>query len=239
MRQSIVFLIAITVALNVTLTGCNRQARQKGPDEMTSAQAAMEADCVVHYFKSNGSAYMTRQQHRFNPEAGFFEASSMEPTGKVKCSLVRDSYNSSGQEQKSLSDLPDSFWNKNLATALFYSFCAGGEILNTGSMVAGEDVKIEGQWYKSFKPAWPTDVDVIILRSLASARVERIELTDPQDDVSWMIRCYNCRYSAGMEKSVPRTIDVYDTENGVASKKLMIRFDYKDIRKITPVRVQN
>jgi len=163
MKQSTVLLIAITVALNVTLTGCHRQDRQEGPDAMASVQAVIEADCIVHYFKSNGSAYMTRQQHRFNPEAGFFEASSMEPTGKVKCSLVRDSYHSSGQEQKPLSDLPDSFWNKNLATALFYSFCAGGELLNTGSMIAGENVKIEGQWYKPFKPAWPTDVDVVIL----------------------------------------------------------------------------
>jgi hypothetical protein len=206
---------------------------------MAPAQAAMEADCVVHYFKSNGSAYITRQQHRFNPEAGFFEASSMEPTGQVYCSLMREMYRSSGQKQSPLSDLPDSFWNKNLATALFYSFCAGGELLGTASMIAGDNAKIEGQWYKTFKPAWPTDVDVTILQSLDSARVERVELTDPQDDVSWMLRCYNLRFSAELQTSVPRTIDVYNIENGVASKELMVRFDYEDIRKITLAREQD
>lgn len=239
MRHSTVLLIAITVALNVTLTGCNRQVRQEGPNEMASPQAAMEAGCIVHYFKSNGSAYITRQQHRFNPEAGFFEAVGKEPTGPVQCSLTRDMYHSSGQKQKLLSDLPDSFWNKNLATVLFYSFCAGGELLDTGSMTAGENFKIEGQWYKPFEPAWPADVDVKILQSIDSLRVERVELTDPLDDVSWMVRCYNLRYSAELEKSVPRTIDVYNIENGVASKELMIRFDYEDIRKITPVLEQN
>lgn len=239
MRHSTVLLIAITVALNITLTGCNRQARQEGPDEMASPQAAMEADCIVHYFKSDGSAYMTRQQHRFNPDAGFFEASAIEPTGKVQCSLVREMYQSSGQKQDPLSDLPDSFWNKNLATALFYSFCAGGELLETASMTAGDTVKIEGQWYKPFRPAWPTDVDVTVLQSLDSARVERVELTDPQDDVAWMLSCYNVRYSAALQTSIPRTIDVYNIENGVASKELMIRFDYEDIRKISPVPEQN
>jgi len=239
MRHSTVLLIVIAVALNVTLTGCHRQTQQEGPDEVISTQALIETDCIVHYYKSNGSAYITRQRHGFNPEAGFFEAFSTEPTGKVQCSLIREIYQSSDEERKPLSDLPNSFWNRNLAIALFYSFCAGGELLDTASMTAGDPVKIEGQWYKPFKTAWPADVDVTVLQSLDLARVERVELTDPKDDVAWMMSCYNRRYSGELEKSVPRTIDIYNIENGVASKELMIRFDYEDIRKITPVPAQN
>lgn len=202
-------------------------------------QPVIEADCIVQYFKSNGSAYITQQQHRYNPEAGFFEASSKEPTGKVQCSLVQDVFKSSGQKKALLSDLPGSFWDKNLATVLFYSFCAGGGLLDTASMTSGENVKIEGQWYQPFTPAWPVDADVKILQSVDSSRVELVELTDAQNDVSWLVRCYNYRYSSELRKRIPRTIDIYDTQNGIASKILMIRFDYKDIRKIISVQAPN
>jgi hypothetical protein len=106
-------------------------------------------------------------------------------------------------------------------------------------MTSGETVKIEGRWYQPFTPAWPVDAELKMLQPLDSSRVELIELTDADTDVSWLVRCYNYRYSRELANRIPRTIDVYDTQNGVASKKLMIRFDYKDIRKITPVQQPN
>jgi hypothetical protein len=233
MKHSTVLLIVSAAVLNLMFTGCGSQTRQRQQDESPSVQGSIEADCIVHYYKSNASAYITAQQHRFNPQAGFFQASSKEPVGTVQCSLVRDVFDSSELKKELLSDLPGSFWNQNLATVLFYSFCAGGDLLDTASMTAGENVKIDGQWYKPFTPAWPTDVDVKVLQSLDSRRVEAVELTDVKKGSVWLVRCYNHRFSRELDKRLPRTIDVYDIVNGIASKELMIRFDYSDIRKMT------
>jgi len=231
MKHSIILSIALLAVLNILLIGCDGQTRKEDRDEVVSVKVTIDADCIVHYFKSNASAYITRQRHGYNPGARFFQAASMEPTGKIQCSLKQDIFDSTGQKQVALSDLPESFLNKNLATVLFYSFCAGGNLLETGSMMTGDNIKIEGQWYKSLKPAWPNDVEVTLLQSLDSSRIELVQLDDSQDGLMWLARCYNDRYSRELEERVPRTVDVFDVRDGIASKELMIRFDYKDIRK--------
>ena len=232
MRHWTVLFVVLGVVSTLSLTGCEQQVQKETQKESSLTMATIQADCIVHYFKTNGSAYITRQQHECNPETGFFRATATEPIGKIQCTLNRDNFTSTGQKKVALSDLPDSFWNKNLATVLFYSFCAGGNLLDTSGMQAGENVKIEGQWYRPFKPAWPTDTDVTLLQSLYTERIELVELKDSQDDSKWLVECYNHRCSKELEERIPRTIDVYDIRDGIASKALMIRFDYKDIQKI-------
>ena len=231
MRHSTVLLFVSTAVLTLIFTGCDSQSRHQQV-EPVSARAAIGADCVAHYFKSNASAYITSQQHGFNPQTGFFQAASTEPVGTVECTLTQDVFSSSGPKGELLSDVPVSFWDKNLATVLFYGFCAGGDLLDAGALTPGENIKVQGQWYKSFKPGWPVDVEVMALQSLDSSRVELVELIDAQNGLWWLVQCYNYRFSKELKTQVPRTIDVYDVRNGIASKELMVRFDYKAIRKI-------
>ena len=230
MKHSAFLLIASIVGGTFLFSGCS-QSQQENQDEQVSVKAAITTDCIVHYYKTNASAYITRQQHGYNPSAGFFQAVSTEPTGVVQCSLLKDDYDAAGQKQQTLSDLPESFWSKNLAVAVFYSFCGGGGLLETESMVSGENIKIEGQWYKPLKPQWPSGVKITLLQSLDTKQIELVRLEDTQAGLAWLIRNYNLRYSKQLSKHLPRMIDVFDIRNGVASKELMIRFDYKDIQK--------
>ena len=229
MKHSVSLLIALSVAAVLFLTGCS-QSQQAIQDESVDGVATITADCIVHYYKSNASAYITRQQHGYNPSAGFFQAVSTEPGGTVQCSLLKENYESTGLEQPRLSDLPNSFGTKNLAMAVFYSFCAGGGLLDTGSMAAAENIKIEGRWYTPLTPQWPSDVKLTLLRSLETKRIEKVLLEDEQEGLSWWIDNYNLRYSKEISRRLPRMIDVFDIRNGIASKELMIRFDYKDIK---------
>ncbi|MEN8128294.1 MAG: hypothetical protein ABFR90_10905 [Planctomycetota bacterium] len=231
MRNSAVLSVVLLAVLNILLIGCGHDAQQDTQQETArSVSPTIETNCIVHYYKTNASDYITWQQHGYNPEAGFFTAVSTEPIGTVQCSLQEDDYDSSGQKEESLSDFPGSFWSKDLATILFYSFCAGADLLETESMAAGENIKIEGQWYKSLKTAWPRDVSVTVLQSLVSGRIEWVQLDNSQDGLVWLARCYNLRYNNELDKRIPRAIDVFDIRNGIASRDLMVRFDYKDIR---------
>lgn len=232
MRHGTILFVMLGVVSTLSLTGCQQQIQKETQDGVVPSMATIQADCIVHYFKTNASAYITRQRHDYNPETGFFRAVATEPIGKIQCTLNRDNFTSTGQKKAALSDLPDSFWNKNLATVLFYGFCAGGDLLEISSMQAGENVKIEGRWYRPFKPAWPTDTEVTLLQSLATGRIELLELSDSHEGLKWLVECYNYRYSKQLKERVPRSIDVYDIRDGIASKELMIRFDYKDIQKL-------
>lgn len=238
MKNTVSLLIALIVVVGLLFAGCG-QSQQKTQDEPVTVTASITTDCIVHYFKTNASAYITRQQHGYNPSAGYFHAVSEEPTGTVQCSLMEDDYQSSGQKKQTLSDLPAAFWSKNLAIAVFYSFSAGGELLETESMLSAENVKIEGQWYTPLKPQWPIGVKVTLLQSPGTKRVEKVLLEDEQEGLSWLIENYNLRYSKEISKRLPRTIDVFDIRNGVASKELMIRFDYKDIQKVQTQEISN
>jgi hypothetical protein len=228
MKHSVSLLIASIIVVGLLFAGCG-QSQQETQGEPVSVEAAITTDCIVHYYKTNASAYITRQQHGYNPTAGFFQAVSTEPTGTVQCSLLKDDYDSSDPKQQTLSDLPGSFWSKNLAVAVFYSFCGGGGLLETESMVPAANIKIEGQWYKHLKPEWPGGVNLTLLH----------RLEDTQAGLAWLIRSYNLRYSKELSKRLPRMIDVFDIRNGIASKELMVRFDYKDIQKVRTQEVPN
>ncbi|OQY08045.1 MAG: hypothetical protein B6I25_00060 [Planctomycetales bacterium 4572_13] len=224
-------LIASTVVVVFLFAGC-AQSQQQRADEPVSVRAAIATDCIVHYYKTNASSYITRQRHGYNPSAGFFQAISTEPVGVVQCSLLKDDYDSSEPKQQSLSDLPDTFWSKNLAASVFYGFCAAGGLLETESMLSAENIKIEGRWYKPLKPRWPSGVELTLLQSLETKRVESVLLEDPKEGLAWLMKVYNIRYNKELSRYFPRTIDVFDIRNGVGSKELMIRFDYKDIQKV-------
>ncbi len=230
MKHSMSLLIASIIAVGLLLAGCS-QSQQETQDEPVAVKAVITANCIVHYYKTNASAYITQQQHGYNPSDGYFEAVSNEPGGMIQCTLQKDDYQSSGLKQQRISDLPNAFGNKDLAVVVFYSFCAGGGLLETESMIAGENVKIEGQWYTPLKPQWPSGITLTLLQSLDTKRIEMVQLEDEQEGLSWLIKNYNMRYSKELSERLPRMIDVFDIRNGVASKELMIRFDYKDIRK--------
>ena len=144
MKQSVTMLITLLTVAGLMVVGCV-QSQQEIQNESTAVTATITTDCIVHYYKTNASAYITRQKHGYNPQEVFFEAVSTEPGGKVRCTLRKDEYTSSGLKEHRLSDLPDSFWSKDLAVSVFYSFCAGGDLLETESMISAEKIKIEGQ----------------------------------------------------------------------------------------------
>lgn len=229
MKYSVSLLIVPIVVATLLFAGCS-QSQQQTAEEPVSVRATITTDCIVHYYKTNASAYMTRQQHGYNPGKGFFEAVSTEPVGTVQCSLLKDDYESSVSKKKTLSDLP-SFWSKNLAVAVFYSFCAGGGLLKTDSMQSADNVKIEGRWYTPLSPRWPSGIKLTLLQSLDTKRIEMVRLEDAKEGLTWLVNNYNLRYSKELLNRFPRMIDVFDIRDGVASKELMVRFEYKDIRK--------
>jgi len=231
MKHSDTLLIASIVVMMFSLAGCGESQQVTPVDEPVSPQAAITANCVAQYYKTNAADYITSQQHGFNPAKGFFQASSTEPTGTVECSMLKGEFDTSSPEQASLSDLPGAFWDRNLAIGVFYSFCAGGELLDTDSMLPAGDVKMEGRWYTSLKPQWPGGLELTLLRSMDTKRIEWVRLEDTQEGLVWLFNSYNLLYSEELGRKLPRTIDVFDIRNGVAAKELMIRFNYKKIQK--------
>lgn len=231
MKSTLTLWIVLVVVTGLLVTGCTESEQiQPVQTDQPETTLTINANCIAHYYKSDSSAYITEQKHVFIPSEGAFSSVSQEPTGTVICSLNKEEYQSSEAAVESLSDMPQEFWDKYLASSVFYGFCASGSLLDVSSMKIGEKVKMEGQWYQSYTPAWPTQFEITLLKSLATDRVELVKMEDPTEELTWLLRFYNHRYSRTLERSLPRTVDVFNIHSGLASKVLMIRFDYKNIQ---------
>ncbi|MBL7214775.1 MAG: hypothetical protein ISS71_03745 [Phycisphaerae bacterium] len=226
--------IALLSALLVLMGGCSRisQKKQQPTQEMPDQSASIIADCIVNYFQKDYVPYVTQQQHRFNPKTGYLKIVATEPTGRYTFTLNKDHFASAKQPSSFLSDLPASFVNEPLATAVFYSFTAGAGLLDTTPFETQETIKIEGQWYEPMQAAANnTGIQATILRNKGTNKTDLIKLQDTEHEIQWLLKSYNLRYSKELDTLVPMKIDVFDISKGLASKQLIIQFEYKSILK--------
>ena len=75
------------------------------------------------------------------------------------------------------------------------------------------------------------DLQVTLLKNRETNRIELVQLQDAASETLWLVQSYNLRYSKELDTLVPMKIDVFDIRDGIASKKLIIQFDYKSILK--------
>ncbi len=245
--KHLIRILSITpvLILSFILSGCGDVSSR--PTTAVKSDASITADCVVSYFRQGQAPYMTEQEHRFNPASGYLKIIANEPDSRYAFTLKKDKFSQSGKLTEFLSGLPAEFVSQPLATAVFYSFAAGAELLSTESLVAGEMIKLEGQWYEPMQAAWPKqDIQVILLKNTATNRIDSVGITQYKDGLSfeevqtnvsdaieqrWLARSYNLRYNSDLNTLAPRTIDIFDINDGIASKKRIIMFEYKTVQK--------
>ena len=230
MNRKVLF-FSVLLFSSVIFLGCGQSGEQK-QESLSAVELALTADCIAQYHKTNGSAYLTQQQHSFNPTSGYFRMAAKEPTGNLHYTLLQNQYNeSSKQKTHPLSDMPANFCTNALAAAIYYGFCAGGELLDTASLIAGENIKLEGRWYQPLETDWPKgSIAVKLLRSVETNHIELVQVEDFDNGLTWLLRSYNIRYCKELDKNLPMKIDVCDIRDGIASKELMIQFEYTDIK---------
>ncbi|MHC5083482.1 MAG: hypothetical protein ACYTET_06040 [Planctomycetota bacterium] len=234
-RSMMMVQILVVVCVSAMLVGCQQasssNATTAAEPVKISGGGDISADCVVHYFRVDQSPYITEQQHTFKPEAGSLKIVSREPYGVFGYHLNKNQFSSTKKVKQGLSDLDVDFCDRKLATTLFYSFTAGANLLDKSLFATSDHIKIEGQWYQPYQPGWPSDeLQVSLFQGLGSERIELVRIDNSETGQSWLARSYNLRYSKQLDRLVPRKIDVYDISDGVASKKLVIQVDYKQIQ---------
>lgn len=228
MKRTVHILLLVPVVALAFFAGCG-DVQTVAPSAAPSRDA-LQTECVASYYKVNSSAYMTQQQHRFSPSTGRLRVTADEPTGRYEYVLQQGLFSAVRPDGGPVSDLPESFFNRALATAVFYSMCAGGSLLDTAQMTPGQPVKVLGQWYVPLTPAWPKNqLSVTLLQNQISSRIEWVKVSDSEKHLEWMALNYNLRYHTDLARKLPRTIDVFDIRDGIASKKSIVRFEYKDI----------
>lgn len=232
-HSNIIIPLALILIFPTLIGGCQWPSGSQTPqNEMPAVKPEITGDCIVSYFQKDRAPYITQQQQLFNPSSGYLKIIATEPTGIYTFSLMQGQFAETKKPTPFLSALPASFMNESLATAVFYSFCAGAEQLDIAQWTTAENVKIEGQWYQPISLATPqNNTDITLYRNISSNRIELVKATDATAETQWLLQSYNLIYNKDLNVLVPHEIDVFDIQNGLASKRLIIQFDYKNIRK--------
>lgn len=226
--------LALILIVSLLTIGCQQGS---GPSPQTpedTGKGLIVAECIAGYYQQDQAPYLTQQSHAFNPNAGYLQITASEPTGTYTFTLNKNQFSAAKEPTAFLSGLPASFVNQQLAVAIYYSFAAGAGLLDTTKLLPSDNVKIEGQWYQSLTPSLFGHNTIRLYRNINTERIELVELlpsgsNDPKTGYKWLIRNYNLRYSRELKTLVPMKIDVFDTAKGVASKQLVIQFEYKQI----------
>lgn len=225
------------------LTGCRQTVHMQ---QEPVYRSGIVTACIAGYFQKDDAPYITQQQHLFAPKAHYLKITASEPTGDYVFTLSKGNFKSTKQKTPFLSGLPASFMNEQLATALFYSFTAGAGLLDTAQFTTADNVKIEGQWYQPLiPPSFNGNTAVCLLRNINTKRIELAQLSqaqmidsDPTPEAiactivgqkKWLLRSYNLRYNSELGVLVPMKIDVFDIQKGLASKRLIIQFEYTSV----------
>lgn len=236
--------IALALSLSFLLSGCGEVSHQTTPE--ITPENTITTDCIASYYRQGQAPYITQQQHQFAPTSGSLKITANEPDDRFQFALNKDTFSQSKPLTDFLSALPAEFVNQPLAAGVFYSFVAGSGLLPTESLTTGELFKLEGQWYEPLQTAWPKrNFQVILLKNMATNRIDSVGINQfkngltpdamqlkPSETIEqrWLIRSYNLRYNKALNTLVPRTIDIFDMTEGIASKKRIIQFEYKSVR---------
>lgn len=215
--------------IGVYLTGCSEVATSTDHRIPSVTGNCIHAQAVVRYFLSDGNQYFTEQQHLFCPSEKTLQIQSNEPAGFHTWRITEHGFNTTSSTGNH-SRKETSLMNHPAALSIFSGFYYGSEILDTSSFMKQDPQKIEGQWYEPFQQAsLEESVISILYQNLDSKKIDFVTVTDQANGITLSAKCYNWRYFGPDGTLIPRTIDIFDISQGLSSKNLLIRVDYKHI----------
>ncbi len=213
-----------SLIITMAISGCGSKGGAQATPSLTS-ETQIVGTCLVHSYKGNAASYVTHQKHIFSPETSNLKIISEEPQGRRVWNLNKNDFQISTNAKEVETDLYD----KNMMQAIFFSMVSSAELLSGEQLTSGEPVKVEGQW------DIPYQVDnkktqVELFQDNASKRYDLAFIGE--DKIFLQARNYNYWYEKNLKRQIPRTIDIFDISNGMASKTLIMRVEYLSIEAI-------
>jgi hypothetical protein len=218
---------AVMIA-SISLAGCGHTAEYGTDEIVVQRSGCIDTRCVAAY-QQGKAPYWTVQQQHFCPQSVLFEAWGTEPEGAYRCTYTKGQFSAAGLDGAAMKSLPAGLMNAPLAELVYYSFTSGAGF-EPAEMSVKESARIEGQQYEAFQiSSGSAGRTIMLYKNAVSGNIELVRVADGEA-LDWMARSYNPRYHDRFKRMIPRRIDVFDIWQGIASKKLLIQFDYIDVQ---------
>jgi hypothetical protein len=226
MRRFLILSLLVVCSAGMFLCGCENGVRSKVKEVVKPSKGkALTASCIVTFYKSDGSRYLSEQKHLMNPSSGVIEITSEEPGGKVSCRLD-GGFVKSGQAK--VKDLPISMCDRNLAQVIWASVAGGCGFLSEKSGKKGDEVKMEGRWYEPITAAAKSQwAETILYKNVSDGAIEMVQVVDSENGKVLTARSYNYFWFEDLGRRFPMKIDVFSSDKVEGDQKQILEISYQ------------
>ncbi len=192
---------------------------------------SIAAQCVVSFYSSNGSKYISEQQHMICPVSETITILADEPQGSFIWELSGDSFGILKGTARSGS-VPKAVINRAMAKIILTSLLAGGGFTLESEGLRLDPAKIDGQWYQpiEFRLGLPNSWAWLrLFQNMDSMKIDMVKLEDAEQRIVLIARSYNYRWIGEIGKSLPTKIDVFSTDNKGFPLQRLLQIDYQRI----------
>jgi hypothetical protein len=224
-RSSILSLLFVSV-FGLVLLGCEGVGTKKTVTQevKVSKGKVISAGCIVKFYKTDGSRYLSEQKHLINPSGGAIEISAQEPGGDVSCKLD-GGFTTSGEAKVKGLAIP--MCDRNLAQAIWASVAGGCGFVDEKSGETGEKVKMDGRLYEPItlkeKSQW---TKTLLYKNLSDGSIETVQVVDSENGQVLTAKSYNYFWFEELGRRFPMKIDVFSSKTTVGSQEQVLEISY-------------
>lgn len=190
--------------------------------------------CVVTFYKSDGTFYLTEQVHKIFPWSNSIRISAVEPGGKFFWQLSESRFIASGDSGWKY-DLPAELKPDSFAEAILDIITAPVRFLDKSTEFTQRPgpMKIEGLFYRFIRKRMKTGQNMgageraIFCQNQQSSLVDIIWYGGADTDSFLAVRGYNYTRIKDDGILIPRNIEIYRADSDGVLQKRLVKIDYK------------
>ena len=224
--------------ISVTSDYANRAIDATGGLDAWKRAKELQLDCVVTFYRPDGSVYLTEQSYTVYPWSNVLEISAPEPQGTFVWRLTKGQLTVvQGGEQ--VEKLPVAVATRCFAEAILSIVTAPARLLDGSAAFAKQDtaVKIHGQWYdpiaRKAKPDAETSAggtEAIFYQDRDHSLVDMIGFACANKDKSLTVRGYDYNKIEKGGVVLPTRMEIFSAAAGADSQQRLVKIDCHAMR---------
>lgn len=189
----------------------------------------LERDCVVTYYKPDGSFYLTEQHHEIYPWSNAVRISAQEPQGEFVWQLSADGFKI--LQARTPWVLRPEYEMQDVLRAVLDMTTAPMRLLDSTGLVKGpEPVKVQGLWHHPIERAGggePRLPKAVFYQSIESGLVDMIWLAGVAERKFLAVRGYDYSKARDQQVLVPGKIEIFEADAKGVLQQRLVKIDFK------------
>ncbi|MHC4572846.1 MAG: hypothetical protein ACYS76_01725 [Planctomycetota bacterium] len=197
-------------------------------------------NCVVTFYRPDGSFYLTEQSHEVEPQSARIRISGREPEGELVWEFSPDGFSVLGGTAR-IEARSATLVNRYFAEAILDITTAPVRLLDVpaGPVRESRPVRMEGLWYYPIKLAGAGGTGVrsglseaVFFQNRASSLVDIVWLSDLDGEFFLAVRGYDYVKVKKGEVLVPAKIEIFRIDREGVVRQRVAKIDYYGIRSV-------